>query len=437
MLLEWKISNPMKKTIYILILVLSVALLFWQTLDYRFLKGWDDGWQVLNGYTTNGLTLSNIEDIFSDFYYGQYSPLNQLSYTIVFLFNGLSPKGFHFASLLWHVGYVCMLFLFLDKLLHLFTQSAEVNNTRIAFIVALLTAVHPVQIESVAWISASKVLSCSFFFISALLSYLCYLEGYKLKYYVGAILLFICAFLCKEQALIFPLCLILLDWFVHRRLTSTSIIIEKLPFIALSGYFLLITFHSYNQTLIEVVVNEQFYTFTQRIAFSGFSLIEYLQKLLLPVNLMYIYPYPMDVGESLPLRFWLYPFVIPVFGFILWYFRKEKIVVFGSLFFLVQLSFFLHIIPLPRFAITANRYLYMASLGFFFPVVWYGYYWIVRKNMNKKVAISLFVVFFLCMGFYSSLVCDRWRSDRMLKEPIKTLLKERDNKSINQSLKMN
>lgn len=174
----------------------------------------------------------------------------------------------------------------------------------------------------------------------------------------------------------------------------------------------------------EVVAPNLFYTLPQRIAFMGYSLSEYLQKILFPVNLMYIYPYPMAAGDSLPVRFWIYPFILPIIVFLLWHFRKERIFIFGSLFFLIQLSFFLHIIPLPRFAITADRYLYMASLGFFISLVWYAYSWFEKLNKRKL----LFLLFFLCFigeGIYSYQYCKKWDNDRILKSEMNKLLEMR------------
>lgn len=416
----------MKKVICTFILIIATLLVFYQTTGFHFLKDWDDEWQVLNRCTANGFTLSNIQEIFSTFYNGQYSPLNQLSYTIIFIFNGLNPQGYHWANLVWHTGYICLVFFFIDKLLQLHTGNKNQKNTWIAFIVALFMALHPVQVETVAWISASKILTCSFFFMGSLVCYLSYLQSYKVRYYAGAAILFICSFLCKEQAVILPVCLVLIDWFTRRKLTDTAVIVEKAPFFALTICFILVTLYSYDQTFTEVVATDRFYTFPQRLAFSGFSLIEYVQKILLPVNLMYLYPYPMDVGDSLPIRFWIYPFVIPVFIFVIWHFRKKRLFLFGCLFFLIQLSFFLHIIPLPRFTITANRYLYIASLGFFLTLVWYAYHWIEKQNFNKKAICIFLALLFVCQGFYSYQTCKEWNNDRTLKARMKTILKERN-----------
>lgn len=416
-----------KKVIFIAGLIIPILLVFIQTTEFHYLKSWDDGWQVLNRFTTNGLTFDNIKEIFSTFYCGQYSPLNQLTYTITYIITGLNPKGYHLNNLIFHISYVCMVFIFVNKLLHMYTQTENSRNNWISFIVTLFIAIHPVQVEVIAWISASKVLIYSNFFIGALICYLKYLQTYKSRYYIGTILLFICSFLCKEQAIILPCCLLLIDWFVFRKITDSIVLIEKIPFFALSCCFLMITVYSYDKTFEEVVAPNLFYTLPQRIAFMGYSLSEYLQKILLPINLMYLYPYPMAAGDSLPTRFWIYPLILPIIVFILWHFRKERVFIFGSIFFLIQISFFLHIIPLPRFAITADRYLYMALLGFFISAIWYIYSWFEQRN--KK--IILYILLFLCLtgeGICSYQYCKKWDNDRILKLRMNELLNNRTTK---------
>lgn len=417
-----------KKAIFIVGLIIPILLVFIQTTEFHFLKSWDDNWQVLNRFTTNGVKFDNIKEIFSTFYYGQYSPLNQLTYTITYSIIGLNSKSYHLNNLICHISYICMAFFFVNKLLFLYTQKESSRNNWISFIVALFIAIHPIQVEAVAWISASKILTYSNFFIGALICYLQYLQTYKSRYYIGTILLFICSFLCKEQAMILPFCLLLIDWFIFRKITNQIVLIEKIPFLALSCCFLVITVYSYDKTFEEVVAPNLFYTLPQRIAFMGYSLSEYLQKVLLPINLMYIYPYPMTAGNNLPVRFWIYPFILPIIIFILWHFRKERVFIFGSLFFLIQLSFFLHIIPLPRFAITADRYLYMASLGFFISIVWYVYSWFEQRN--KKMILYILLLFcFIGEGIYSYQYCKKWDNDRILKSKMNELLDKRITKT--------
>ena len=163
-----------KKEIYIYVIILiavSIAI-YYPVTDYPFMKSWDDQWQVLNFYTTNGLSMNSIISIFSTFYNGQYSPLNQLYYTAIFHYFGFNASVFHLFSLLWHVGYTILIFCFIHKLLNEYHRKPAHANMLIALGVSISVAIHPVNAEVVSWLSASKVLLCSFFYMASLLCYL-------------------------------------------------------------------------------------------------------------------------------------------------------------------------------------------------------------------------------------------------------------------------
>jgi hypothetical protein len=417
-----------KKEIYIYVIILiavSIAI-YYPVTDYPFMKSWDDQWQVLNFYTTNGLSMNSIISIFSTFYNGQYSPLNQLYYTAIFHYFGFNASVFHLFSLLWHVGYTILIFCFIHKLLNEYHRKPAHANMLIALGVSISVAIHPVNAEVVSWLSASKVLLCSFFYMASLLCYLCYIKNERTILYIGSLFFFLCAFFCKEQAVTLPLCLLLIDWFVRRNMHSKMIIIEKIPFFTMTLCMLAVTFASYQETFIDVVTDYNNYPLFQRIIFCGYAICEYIQKTLLPMNLQYIYPYPMNVGDSLPVRFYFYLLIVPALGYIIYMCRNQKIIIFGILFFLIQLSLFLHIIPLPRFTITADRYLYIASIGLLFMLSYYFHYavWLYCAKW-KYICIPTLIILLGIIGCYTRHCSQKWESEKSLKYEIKQILEER------------
>lgn len=412
--------------IYAIMLVVACMAVYYPVFDYPFMKGWDDQWQVLNLYTTNGLSLNSVISIFSTFYYGQYSPLNQLYYTAIFHYFGFNASVFHLANLLWHVSYTILVFCFIRKLLNEYNCNSARANTFIAFGVAVLTAIHPVSAEVVSWLSASKVLLCSFFYMASLLCYLYYINGERTILYIGSLFFFLCAFFCKEQVVTLPFCLLLIDWFLRRNLRSKIVIIEKIPFFTMVLCMLTVTFASYQETLAEVVIDNNNYPLFQRIIFCGYAICEYIQKTFLPLNLQYLYPYPMDVGDTLPVRFYLYLLIIPALVYIIYMCRNYRIIIFGTLFFLIQLSLFLHIIPLPRFTITADRYLYIASVGLFFMLSYYFYQIIWSHCIRQKYICNIILTILLgIIGYYTHNCSRKWESERSLKYEVKQILEER------------
>lgn len=424
-----------RELFFIIGLIVVILVVYYPILKHDFLYTWDDRWQVLSVYTYNGLTWKNINNIFSNFYMGQYSPLNQLFYTITYDLFGVNPLAFHSINLCWHISCVLLTYVFIKKILLLMNYNKENQSVRwIAFCVALLMGIHPVQVEPVSWLSASKILVQAFFFMLGLVCYLFYLQKEKVRYYLLCICSFILAFLCKEQAAIFPFCLLLLDYIAKRNFRNLNLWIEKVPFFMLSLCFGLITLISFSQMAREMVNGTNTYSLFYRFVFMSYSVTEYVTKLILPVKLMYVYPFPIAHNEALPFMFYIYPLILIGLFILFWKGRKQYVLVFGSLFFVIQLLLMLHIIPMPRFYICADRYLYLACIGFFFIVVWYLFE--LRRSLNKtkwNVFISIFCGIILFMGLYSNRISRKWANDVSLKQEMGELLKTALEKNIHNS----
>lgn len=413
-----------EKFFFPLILLLLPVVTYYPVFTHDFLYAWDDRWQVLNGHTLAGLSAGNLYAIFSEYVMGQYSPLNQLFYTLIYVFFGPDPTAFHAMNLLWHIGCVWLVYRFVYLL---FRDRAGFTGARpFAFAVALLMAVHPVQVECVAWLSASKILTSVFFFLCGLIAYLAYVRNGRFYLYLLALAGFVCSFLCKEQAIVLPVVLVLLDWFMRRNLRRPEVWLEKVPFAMLAVCFLVITLDSYVLPYDRMFVGREVYPLLQRLAFTGYSLTEYITKLFFPVNLMYIYPYPIRAGEALPLRFWFYLPVLFVIASGIWAARKRPVLLFGCLFFLVELSLSLHIIPFPRMNIVADRYLYLALTGLLIAVAYElrqrSYSFLSGKK--KWVVLGVLVLYF---GIYTNYRCRTWKNDFTLKKEIKEFIRERKN----------
>lgn len=426
-----------RELFFIIGLIVVILVVYYPIIEHDFLYTWDDRWQVLSVYTYNGLTWKNINNIFSNFYMGQYSPLNQLFYTITYELFGVNPLAFHSINLCWHISCVLLTYVFIKKILLLMNYNNKENQSVkwIAFCVALLMGIHPVQVEPVSWLSASKILVQAFFFMFGLVCYLFYLQKEKVRYYLLCICSFILAFLCKEQAVIFPFCLLLLDYIAKRNFRNLNLWIEKVPFFMLSLCFGLITLISFSQMAREMVNGTNTYPLFYRFVFMSYSVTEYVTKLILPVKLMYVYPFPIAHNEALPFMFYIYPLILIGLFILFWKGRKQYVLVFGSLFFVVQLLLMLHIIPMPRFYICADRYLYLACIGFFFIVVWYLFE--LRRSLNKtkwNVFISIFCGIILFMGLYSNRISRKWANDVSLKQEMGELLKTALEKNIHNSL---
>ena len=139
-----------KRYILILILIIAPLIAYLPTIWNDFLYYWDDQWQVTNKYTSGGFIWGNVSSIFSEFLEGQYSPVNQMMYLLIYTLFGYDPAAFHIASLILHIFNTLFIFFIINKLLYLSKTSEKININIVAFVAALLFAVHPINVESTA-----------------------------------------------------------------------------------------------------------------------------------------------------------------------------------------------------------------------------------------------------------------------------------------------
>jgi len=353
--------------LYLLICV-ACLLVFAPVVFFDFQSGWDDGWAVKNSYTILGFTPTNLKYVFTNFHYGQYSPISQVIYMGIYSVFGFNPAVFHLYPLLLHIANSCLVLLFIRRISSKF---ACIDTARkVAFLTALLFAIHPLQVESVAWISASKIPLYTLFTLLAMITYIKYVETGKIRYYTGVYVLFICSYGCKEQTIVFPFILALLDIILSRsalvfgektgfqtagRQSWGFLLLEKLPFLLFALFAGLLMYVHQNETAKEVWTG---YPFSQRLVFACYSLADYFGKTVFPVNLLYLYPFPMKPGQELPVHFLIYPvLVLGLLAFLIKAIKRTHWqAVFGLLFFLINLILVLHVIAMSRAAIVADRY---------------------------------------------------------------------------------
>lgn len=403
----------MKK--YIISLVLIVIAVFISIVGHRFLYQWDDHWVVFNQYTDAGLNPRNLWKVITEFYRGQYAPFNELSYILIHTVFGYSPMAFHAASLLWHTANTVLLFLFLNRLLKMIPNNPLTGQSaNVAWVCALLWAVHPVNVEPVSWISASKILVYAFYYLAALLLYVYYIERPGLGKYIGLLALFVASFFGKEQAVVLPLAFLLVDYVTSRKCGVGYLLLEKAPFLILALFFGIVTIISQGAG-----GNMPEYSLWQRLLFCGYTLYEYMVKTVLPMNLMYLYPFPIAPDGEMPLMMYVYPLMILAAAYLVYLFRKERMLVFGVLFFVVHLLVAVHLISISRFAIVADRYNYLAMVGPLLVIVYYLSLWHRKHKMAARVVLGLFFVY-LCT--YTIIYQQNWENSEHVKRHFNELL---------------
>jgi tetratricopeptide (TPR) repeat protein len=342
----------------------------------------------------------NLKEIFGGYFLGNYHPFTILFFGIEYQLFGLSPTGYHATSLLLHLFNVILVF---------YTIFLLCNKIEIALLVSFMFGIHPLHVESVAWASEQKDLLYAFFFLASYIFYLKYLKNQAKKFYVFSLMFFLLSLLSKAMAVTLPFLLVLTDYFILKDTEgkqgkwSLKRLLEKIPFFILSLAFGIVAVFAQHSSgaLTDIAI----FSFPQRIIFACYGFINYLSKLVLPINLCAFYPYPIKV---VPIQYYLFDVSFIAIAFLIFYsFRYTKKIFFGIGFFAVTIFIVLQLLPVGS-AIMADRYSYIPSIGIFYLIA-EGFYWMWNKNYKIPViAILSSITIFFSITTYTR--CAVWEN---------------------------
>ena len=290
---------------------------------------------------------------------------------------------------------------------------------------------HPMQVESVAWVSASKVIMYSFFLLIALWCYIRYIHSAKVIWLVAVAILYALSFGSKEQAIILPLNLLVLDYIYDRfkllSLNSTllkkAVLLEKTPFFLMTFAF---WYFSSSFNLGNISVDNAFPLY-QRLVMSAYSVMEYIFRTIAPVKLYFFHSFPITKGETLSGFYWSYLVLVLIIGAFIWnqYKKKNRLVVFGFLFFVVNILLVLHILPLPRAYITADRFMYVSIIGMALIMVWFiDTIFIKYKSYKKQITVAL-IFYITFLGTHTFYRTQAWKDTITMKKNVMDLIEKR------------
>ncbi len=375
-------------TVYYFTILLGLTLTVYFPTVFNDFVNLDDPNYIAENPLVKSLAFDNIKTIFTTPFLGNYQPVTILFYAFEYKVFNLNPHAYHLVNLLLHLVNVILVFLIIDKIS---------KKSILAFITALLFAIHPMHVESVAWIAELKDVLYAFFSLSAILLYLHYLKNKSHKgIYVLALLLFALSILAKAQAVILPMVLLLFDYFMNGKINKKSII-DKIPFFLISILFGVLAF--WVQKKAGAVQDYNYFPFLTRILFSCYGLMNYFSKLLLPINLSCFYPYP-ETHDAINSN-WVYvspAIVLILVGVLIWAFKKSKVIVFGILFFLITIFLVLQLIPVGD-AIIADRYTYIPAIGIFFIMAYYFDQLLGKYKSQRNLLIGIGSIYILVLSF--------------------------------------
>lgn len=421
---EKKPMSAMQMHLLALLGIVVTTMLFLKISLLNQFTNWDDPGYVLNNPLIKDISSEGIKNIFSwsNPVMGNYHPLTILTYALDYAKAGLDPYHYHFQSLFFHIATTILVYCFTWLL----------SKRMVAAIVtAVLFGLHPMHVESVAWVAGRKDVVYGFFYIASCIAYLYYTRASgisKWLFYVGVAVLYACSLISKPVAVVLPITLLLIDYFEGRiwstatsgaavlqsggtalgRLNYTTLI-DKLPLLALSVMAGIKSLQD-QQVFGALGTQSEKYTALERLGLGGYALITYLWKAVVPIRLLCFYPYPLKESGAMAPVYYIYPVIAAVLLFgAFWFFRTRRAVVFGVLFFLVNIALLLQFIPVGG-AIIADRYTYIPYIGLFFILGWaVSTLFDNTKTMQMgKLAFGIVLAYTLVLGYMSNERCKVW-----------------------------
>ncbi len=365
------------KLLICLFLISTTLIVYWQTDKHEFINYDDPGYVYDNPHIIGGLSFENFRWALGATKMSNWHPLTWFSHMVDCQLYGLNPKGHHLTNVFLHVINTVLLFFLLQLMTGALYPSA---------LVAALFALHPLHVESVAWVSERKDLLSTFFFLLSLLAYSGYADKLRLSRYLLALFAFSLGLLCKPMIVTLPFVMLLMDFWplyrirldysrnrnnlvhdklYHKEWPTLLIVLEKVPFFILSALSSVITYYVQQKGGSVALFNE--YSFSSRIANALVAYEKYISKMLWPDKLAFIYPLHVQLPKlQVAGSIFLLLFITIL---LLWEARSYPFLIVGWLWFLGTL---IPVIGLVQVGVQAmaDRYTYLPLIGLFIIIAW-------------------------------------------------------------------
>jgi len=358
-------------------------------LHNRFVHG-DDDRLIVQNHLIKEVSWNNVKKMFTTFDVEFYPiPLTHLTFAIEHHFWRLDPRPYHINNLILHIA---------DTILVFFLLLALARRLIPSFVGGLLFAVHPLHVESVAWVSERKDVLVALFFFLCLLFYLKYLRGKGRRWYFISFSMFVLALLSKPIAVVLPAVLFLFDWFEGRRVTRRTIL-EKTPHFVLAIVISAVTL--YYQLFFGVREAKVFKPFENVLTMCR-AFIFYLQKTVWPSRLAFTHFFSKPITVSNPEYLISVLLSLLVVTAVIISLRRTRKVLFGFLFFLFSIGPVLQWIPVGNYPVS-ERYMYIPSFGLFYLAgIGFDKVWLYLRRLGKRqVAIALWGSLAVAVSLYS------------------------------------
>ncbi len=368
-----------------LALTLATAAVFWQVCTYDFVNYDDPIYVYENPNIQAGITLKAIKWAFTTSHTGYWHPLTWLSYMLDWQLFGPNAGGYHFTSLVFHIANTLLLFIVLRLMTHRFWPSA---------FVAALFALHPLHVESVAWVTERKDVLSTFFWLLTMWAYARFASRPKVAGYLLVVALFALGLMAKPMLVTLPFVLLLLDYWPLDRLgpkckkagtkySLAYLLIEKIPLFTIILASCIVTF--INAKEIGAIRLTEDYSFPIRLANTSISYMQYIIKMVWPVRLAVFYPHP---GPNVSILYAVISaaLLLAVTILVLRLAKNRRYLVTGWFWYLGTLVPVIGLVQAGAQAL-ADRYSYITLTGLFIIIAW-GLPDLLARWRYKKIALA-------------------------------------------------
>jgi len=387
-------ASPEKRTVVLCLFLAVVSLVVYNPVIRISFINFDDGQYIThNPHVTAGLNWETIRWSFSTFDQANWHPLTWVSHALDYQLFGANPAGHHYVNVLLHASNAVLLFLLF--------QSATGWTWR-SLMLAALFALHPVNVESVAWAAERKNTLSMLFFLLALHAYGYYVRKPAAWRYSAVAFLFALALMSKPQVITFPFVLMLWDYWPLGRFgdgasrtganpaapafSSLRLVLEKWPLFLLAGISAVITMKA--QWAGHAVHDPAIYTLRLRLGNAIVSYSRYLLNAFCPTRLSPLYPHPLE-----SLRMWQVAvsalFITAITVAVLRY-RRHRYLPVGWFWFLGTLVPMLGLVQVGEQAM-ADRYAYQSFVGLFLIMSWGVAEWVASWNVSPRAVAAVAV----------------------------------------------
>ncbi|MFC1853121.1 tetratricopeptide repeat protein [candidate division CSSED10-310 bacterium] len=390
-----------------LILALFTLSIYAQVRHHSFISYDDPSYVHDNPHINSGLSIDNIHWAFTNAHACNWHPITWISHMIDVHFFGLDAGWQHMVNVIFHVGSTILLFWMFNRITGQFYQSS---------FIAALFALHPLHVESVAWISERKDVLSTFFLMLVLWSYVQYVKKPSITKYLNCLIFYILGLFSKPMLVTVPFLMMLLDYWPLQRQQSGStspstdtsqitsllhFIREKIPFLALAIIISVVTLHVQQKLAIQ---SFRILPISTRIAHAIVTYVTYIEKMLYPENLVVYYPYPRaivawQVVGSFVLLLILFIIALRIH-------RNYPYIIVGLLWYCGTLIPVIGIIQVGSQAM-ADRYTYVPLIGLFIIIAWGA------TDIAKKLSFNKFIIPLLALMTLSILSMKTWHQIKL------------------------